>query len=100
MISHLSRALEINCAKKTYMLCYMIIKSKGRMFYLREEEIQMNVRQTNKRNKHDQAYSIMRKRILNGTYVPGYRLKIDALARELGISPIPIREATRRYEPQ
>src|SRR5438128_3854259 len=98
MISHLSRALEINCAKKTYMLCYMIIKSKGRMCSLREEEIQMNVRQTNKRNKHEQAYSIMRERIFNGTYVPGYRLVIDALARELGISPVPIREAIRRLE--
>src|SRR3989441_8406502 len=58
----------------------------------------MNVRQTNKRNKHEQAYSIMRERIFNGTYVPGYRLVIDALARELGISPVPIREAIRRLE--
>jgi DNA-binding GntR family transcriptional regulator len=76
----------------------MIIKSKGWMFSAREEEIQMSVRQTNKRNKHEQAYSIMRERIFNGTYVPGYRLVIDALARELGISPVPIREAIRRLE--
>src|SRR2546428_8376055 len=58
----------------------------------------MNVRQTNKRNKHEQAYHIIRERIFNGTYVPGYRLVIDALARELGISPVPIREAIRRLE--
>ncbi|TME08186.1 MAG: GntR family transcriptional regulator [Chloroflexi bacterium] len=58
----------------------------------------MSVRQTNKRNKHEQAYSIIRERIFNGTYVPGYRLVIDALARELGISPVPIREAIRRLE--
>ncbi len=58
----------------------------------------MNVKQTNKRNKHEQAYSIMRERIFNGTYVPGYRLVIDALARELGISQVPIREAIRRLE--
>src|SRR5260370_1708810 len=95
-----SRALEINCAKKTYMLCYMIVKSKGRVFSVREEEIQMNVKQTNKRNKHEQAYSIMRERIFNGTYVPGYRLVIDALARELGISHVPIREAIRRLQPE
>src|SRR6266516_4130223 len=58
----------------------------------------MSVRQTNKRNKHEQAYSIIRERIFNGTYVPGYRLVIDGLARELGISPVPIREAIRRLE--
>ncbi len=58
----------------------------------------MTVQQTNKRNKHEQAYSIIRERIFNGTYVPGYRLVIDALARELGISPVPIREAIRRLE--
>jgi DNA-binding GntR family transcriptional regulator len=63
-----------------------------------EKEIQMSVQQTNKRNKHEQAYSIIRERIFNGTYVPGYRLVIDALARELGISPVPIREAIRRLE--
>lgn len=58
----------------------------------------MSIPQTNKRNKHEQAYSIIRERIFNGTYVPGYRLVIDALARELGISPVPIREAIRRLE--
>lgn len=49
-------------------------------------------------NKQEQAYSIIRERIVNGTYVPGYRLVIDALAREFGISPVPIREAIRRLE--
>jgi DNA-binding GntR family transcriptional regulator len=68
------------------------------MFSVREEEKEMSVRQTNKRNKHEQAYSIIRERIFNGTYVSGYRLVIDALARELGISPVPIREAIRRLE--
>ncbi len=58
----------------------------------------MNGRQTNKKSKHEQAYSIIRERIFNGTYVPGYRLVIDGLARELGISPVPIREAIRRLE--
>jgi DNA-binding GntR family transcriptional regulator len=58
----------------------------------------MSLPQSNKKNKHEQAYSIIRERIFNGTYVPGYRLVIDALARELGISPVPIREAIRRLE--
>ena len=97
MITNLSRGTETNSVMKTYMLCY-IIKSKGNMPYIREEEMQMSVRQTNKKNKHEQAYSIIRERIFNGTYVPGYRLVIDGLARELGISPVPIREAIRRLE--
>ncbi len=49
-------------------------------------------------NKHEQAYRVLRDRIVNGVYVPGYRLVIDALARELGVSAVPIREAIRRLE--
>ena len=49
-------------------------------------------------NKHEQAYTVLRERIVNGVYVPGYRLVIDALARELGVSAVPIREAIRRLE--
>jgi DNA-binding GntR family transcriptional regulator len=83
--------------KKTYIFCD-IISSKERFFSAREEGIAVSVRQGKKRNKHEQAYEILRERIFNGTYVPGYRLVIDALARELGISPVPIREAIRRLE--
>ncbi len=49
-------------------------------------------------NKHEQAYSILRERIMSGIYVPGYRLVIDTLARELGVSAVPVREAIRRLE--
>ena len=49
-------------------------------------------------NKHEQAYNVLRERILSGVYVPGYRLVIDALARELGVSAVPVREAIRRLE--
>ncbi len=49
-------------------------------------------------NKHEQAYRAIREAILDGTYGPGYRLVIDALARELGISQMPVREAIRRLE--
>src|SRR5690606_33134182 len=39
-----------------------------------------------------------RGRILAGTYGPGDRLVIDRLARELRVSPPPVREAVRRLE--
>lgn len=48
--------------------------------------------------KHEQAYQSIRARIVDGTYGPGYRLVIDQLARELGVSSVPIREAIRRLE--
>lgn len=49
-------------------------------------------------NKQERTYTILRRRIIDGTYSPGYRLNIDALARELGVSKVPIREAIRRLE--
>ena len=49
-------------------------------------------------NKQERTYSILRRRIIDGTYASGYRLNIDALARELGVSKVPIREAIRRLE--
>jgi DNA-binding GntR family transcriptional regulator len=48
--------------------------------------------------KQERVYSILRARILEGTYGPGHRLVIDALARELDVSPMPVREAIRRLE--
>lgn len=49
-------------------------------------------------NKSERAYATMRRRILIGTYKPGHRLVLDALAREMGVSPVPVREALRRLE--
>src|ERR671935_269344 len=49
-------------------------------------------------NKQQRAYTELRERILNGAYSPGFRLVIDALADELGVSTLPIREAIRRLE--
>lgn len=49
-------------------------------------------------NKQESCYQTIRERILAGTYGPGYRLVIDALSREFGTSPIPVREAIRRLE--
>ena len=51
-------------------------------------------------NKQERTYEILRDRIHAGVYAPMARLNIDALARELGVSPIPVREALRRLEAQ
>lgn len=49
-------------------------------------------------SKADQAYDILKQRIMDGTYAPGYRLVIDQLGREHGISSVPWRESLRRLE--
>jgi DNA-binding GntR family transcriptional regulator len=49
-------------------------------------------------NKQERTYLVLRDRIHDGTYPPHTRLIIDALARELGVSAIPVREALRRLE--
>jgi len=46
----------------------------------------------------DLAYDTIRERIVDGSYSAGYRLVLDELARELGVSPVPVREAIRRLE--
>lgn len=48
--------------------------------------------------KADVAYKTVRERIRSGAYGPGYRLVVDQLARETGISAIPWREAIARLE--
>jgi DNA-binding GntR family transcriptional regulator len=48
--------------------------------------------------KQEMTYQALRERIVSGEYGPGHRLVIDALARELGVSPMPVREAIRRLE--
>ncbi len=53
---------------------------------------------SNLSNKQEKAYDLIRSRILDGTYSAGYRLVLDGLAKELGFSSIPIREAIRRLE--
>jgi DNA-binding GntR family transcriptional regulator len=49
-------------------------------------------------NKHEQAYRLIRERIEGAVYQPGQRLVIDALARDLSMSQVPIREAIRRLQ--
>lgn len=49
-------------------------------------------------SKADTAYAMIRARIVDGTFAPGSRLVLDQLARELDVSPVPVREAIRRLE--
>lgn len=49
-------------------------------------------------SKVDLAYDLIRARILDGSYTPGYRLVLGTLAKELGVSTVPVREAVRRLE--
>src|SRR5690625_3941126 len=49
-------------------------------------------------SKSERAYRMIRERIDNGRYVPGYRLVIAPIAEELQVSAVPVREAIRRLE--
>lgn len=51
-------------------------------------------------SKVDQVYEYVKAEILAGHLPPGERLSMDALARALGVSRIPIREAMSRLESQ
>lgn len=44
----------------------------------------------------DQVYDVLKERVLDRTYVPGFKLNVDALARELAVSSTPIRESLGR----
>ena len=50
------------------------------------------------KSKAQAVYELLRDRILNGQLEPGQPLSIDGLARELGVSKIPIREAIKQLE--
>ncbi|UKA66461.1 GntR family transcriptional regulator [Arthrobacter sp. FW306-05-C] len=49
-------------------------------------------------SKSEQAYQSVKARIVEGTYTPGYRLVLGAIAKDLGFSVVPVREAIRRLE--
>ncbi|WP_019415266.1 GntR family transcriptional regulator [Paenisporosarcina sp. TG20] len=53
---------------------------------------------TKKLNKRQYAYEVIRSRILDGTYAPGQRIIIDQIAKEVGSSAIPVREAIHQLE--
>jgi DNA-binding GntR family transcriptional regulator len=49
-------------------------------------------------SKSQRAYAWIRERISAHAYGPGYRLVLGAIADELGMSVVPVREAIRRLE--
>jgi DNA-binding GntR family transcriptional regulator len=49
-------------------------------------------------SKSQQAYEAVKARIVGGTYTPGYRLVLAGIAKDLGFSVVPVREAIRRLE--
>lgn len=49
-------------------------------------------------SKAEFAYETIRSWIVEGVYQPGDRLVLEQIARRLGISPVPVREALRRLE--
>jgi DNA-binding GntR family transcriptional regulator len=50
------------------------------------------------RNLSDQLFDLLRDRILTGLVLPDQPIRQDALAAELGVSKIPLREALARLE--
>lgn len=49
-------------------------------------------------SKSQRTYEWLRERIAAQEFVPGYRLVLGAIAEELGVSVVPVREAVRRLE--
>lgn len=49
-------------------------------------------------SKSEQAYRAVKARIVEGIYTPGYRLVLGTIAKDLGFSVVPVREAIRRLE--
>lgn len=49
-------------------------------------------------SKSQLAYDAVKARIVDGSYSPGYRLVLGAIAKDLGVSVVPVREAIRRLE--
>lgn len=49
-------------------------------------------------SKADHAYETLRQWIVDGVYQPGDRLVLERIAKEMGVSVVPVREAIRRLE--
>ena len=55
-------------------------------------------RLTNVGNAAETAYAVLREAIVSNTLKPGTRLRADDLARKLGVSKTPVREALRKLQ--
>ena len=49
-------------------------------------------------SKSERAYRLIKSRISDGSYGPGYRLVLGTLAKDLAVSTVPVREAIRLLE--
>lgn len=49
-------------------------------------------------SKSERAYQLIKTKITDGAYGPGYRLVLGTIAKELDVSVVPVREAIRRLE--
>ena len=49
-------------------------------------------------SKTERTYRFIKQRIEDGTYSPGYRLVVSAIAKQVGASTVPVREAIRLLE--
>ncbi|MDO5720931.1 MAG: GntR family transcriptional regulator [Actinomycetaceae bacterium] len=49
-------------------------------------------------SKSERVYRFLHNGILDGKFTPGYRLVLDRIARDMNVSPVPVREAVRRLE--
>ena len=47
-------------------------------------------------NVKDKAYEVLRQRLIGGHYRPGEQLKEEPIARDLGLSRTPVRNALHR----
>ncbi|ONI79611.1 GntR family transcriptional regulator [Actinosynnema sp. ALI-1.44] len=59
------------------------------------EELAISDQATDGLSKAQRTYQAIRSRIADGTYSPGHRLVLGALAKEFDVSPVPVREAIR-----
>lgn len=55
-------------------------------------------RQSATQSKSQLAYDFIKERIEDSSYSPGYRLVLGAIAADLGVSVVPVREAIRLLE--
>jgi DNA-binding GntR family transcriptional regulator len=49
-------------------------------------------------NAAEKAYAVLREAILNDTLKPGTRLRADEIAKQIGVSKTPVREALRKLQ--
>jgi DNA-binding GntR family transcriptional regulator len=57
---------------------------------------QLSASTLNRSQLNQQVYELLKEQILTGTFTPGQRLSINAIAKQLDISVTPVRDALRR----